>query len=289
MEQVIWGQTFTRAKWNNHVSHLPQLPELIQQLLPHEQLMMIAGQFGIGKTMELLHLMFCFSYDGKWHGLEVEPNPVLYITWEGDPQKLKLRMDIIEAQYIHLGQKYPWYIRMEPKRIPLNTEEGHKKLAEIVNELNPRPKVVLLDPFKRAVNGNYSNSIIADAWIEGAQTVARDNHFGIITANHTNKITYRHNDPPDALSSDKVKGAGDLLDGVNASILIAEEKGDKRITRSDGFSKVVWTVMGTVIKVLKARDSPADFPLLQVSFSRQSLKLDGQEWVVASNGSITVV
>lgn len=287
--QMIWGQTFTKSKWENHISHLPQLPELIQQLLPHNQLMMIAGQFGVGKTMELLHLMFSFSYGSKWHGLEVEASPVLYITWEGDPQKLKLRMDIIEAQYLYLGWKYPWYIRLEPKRIPLNLEEGREKLIRIANEVDPKPRVVLLDPFKRTVTKNYSNPDVADAWIEGAGHVARDSHFAIITSNHTNKITYHHNDPPDVLSSDKVKGAADLLDGVSASMIIAEEKGNKRMTRADGYSKVVWAMMGTMIKVLKAKDSTAEFPLLQVSFNRQLLKLDGQEWLVAANGNITAV
>ncbi len=41
--------------------------------------------------------------------------------------------------------------------------------------------------------------------------------------------------------------------------------------------------------VLKAKDSTAEFPLLQVSFNRQLLKLDGQEWLVAANGNITAV
>ena len=60
-------------KWRNHISHLVKEEELIQQLLLPGQIMIIAGRAGIGKTNELLHLCYCFSYGVKWHGLEIFP------------------------------------------------------------------------------------------------------------------------------------------------------------------------------------------------------------------------
>ena len=277
---MIWGETLMKGKWENHTSHLVAGIPLIEQLLPEKQLMMIAGQFGVGKTMELLHLMCCFSYGSRWHGLRVKPCVPIYITWEGTPEGIDKRKKIIETQYESLGLKFPWYIRMQPKKISLNTPTGRDMLRNIVSELSPKPNVILLDPFKRTVQGNYSNPVVADDWIESANSLAQEIGAAIITSNHTNKVIYRKDSPPDTLGSDKVKGAQDLLDGVAASILIAEEKGYKRVSREDGYAKTQWAHFSTIIKVLKAREATMEFPLLEVEFNRTLLRLFGEKWKV---------
>jgi len=262
---------------------LPKRPELIEQLLPYNSLMMVAGQFQVGKTSELLHLMHCFAYGSTWHGLQVEPAVAFYLTWEGTPKNLGSRIEKIAAQYEHLPMCYPWYIRMEPRKIHFNTAEGRARLATLMRDLNPKPTVLLIDPFKRTVAGNYSLPEVADGWIIGADTICHELDCAIIISAHTNKIIYRKDNPPDELDASRVKGAGDLLDGVSASLLIAEEKGYKSIKRPDGYYKTTWTSFGHVIKVLKARDATSEFPLLRVQLNRDLLRFWGEKWVIVDN------
>ena len=278
---MIWDTTLRIDGLSNHLSHIPVQEELIQQLLLPKQLMMVAGQFGIGKTNELLHLSHCFASGGSWHGLEIRPSVCLYMIWEGDPRKIGERIKIIETQYAQ--RICSSFIRFVSKKIPLNTAQGRENLSRIVSDLKPKPEIILMDPFKRTVSGDYTKPGGADLWIEGANEVAKALEVAIITSNHTNKIVYRSNSTPDELSADRVKGAGDLLDGVDAAILLAEEKVNRRVTVEGGYSKVVWSLLGFVIKVLKARDAIASFPLLKVTFSREKLRFVGEKWVIKDN------
>jgi RecA-family ATPase len=278
-------------EWQKKVDGVPSSPDLIQELLAPQQVMVAVGRHGIGKTNDLLHLFHKFEYGGDYHGLKVMPCPVLYVLWEGDPLKINKRLDLINVRYAANGNKLcPGYFKMKTTKMALNTDAGRNELKSMVGKLNPRPTVVILDPFKRTINGDYSKPPIADSWIQGVVALARDENTAIIASAHTNKITYRKSEAEDTLGADKVKGAGDLLDGVSSAIMIAEEVGSKREKVTDPikgeFSVVRWATLSILIKVLKARDAISDFPLLRVKFDHDKLRFVGQEWVVNKDGTI---
>jgi len=281
-------------EWQKKADSIANSPDLIDQLLSPQQLMLEVGKHGIGKTNDLLQLFHKFSYGGRWHGLKVTPCPVLYIGWEGEPKKMSQRLDIINLQYLPKNEPlFPRYFKMLTKKLPLNIPAGRDTFLKMIDKLNPKPLVTILDPFKRTVQGNYSKPEIADAWIEGVSILARGCNMAFITGAHTNKITYRRSEGEDSLGADKVKGAGDLLDGVSSAIMIAEEVGSKREKVTDPikgeYSVVKWATLSIVIKVLKARDAIADMPLLKVKFNHEELRFSGQEWVVNKDGTIVEV
>lgn len=281
-----------KDRWRNEVSNMTNSPDdVIQELLSVQQLMLLAAEKGLGKTCEFLNLQYCLGYGGMWHGLKVAPCPNLYLGWEGNPKKIGIRLDKIGQQYIGRNKLHPCYFKMMPHKIPLDTLAGRNELKNMVKELKPEPRVILLDPFKRTVSPGYSRPEIGDAWIEGASQVCRDISITIICAAHTNKLTYtkgREEDFTDA----KIKGCGDILDGMNAIVMIGEEKGSRRTKEIDDkgeeYSKVVWAVLSRIIKVTKAKDASGEVPMLRVKFDRERLIHSGQEWVVNKDYTITV-
>ena len=282
------------AGWMDMVSLMPNTPDIIEQLLSPQQIMLLCGQFQIGKTNELLHLYFSFIHEGcQWHGLEIAPCPVLYIGWEGNPRKVANRLNKIKAQYKDKREVYPGYFKMIDHKVNLNTVAGREEYVAIISKLTPKPSVILLDPFKRTVQGNYSIPDVAESWIVGASSIARDSNTSIIAAHHTNKIVYQRGQSEDTLSADKVKGAKDLLDGVNSALLFGEERGSRRVKdkrEGEEYSKVVWATLNNVIKVLKAKDADVqtELPMLKVNFNRQQLRLTGQRWEI-SEGNVRLV
>ena len=278
------------GKWMKEVKQMTNTPDIIEQLLSPQQTMLLCGQFQIGKTNELFHLFLSFQHEGcKWHGLIVTPCPVLYLGWEGHPKKISERLEKVKPQY-KKTQVCPGYFKMIDHKLPLNTQVGRDEYKKMIESVNPKPTVVLLDPFKRTVLGNYSKPEVAEAWVEGIQQVEMNTGTTIILSHHTNKLVYHRGQPEDTLVADKVKGAGDLLDGVNSAILFGEEKGNRRekqTVRGEEYSKIKWIIFNNVIKVLKAKDAQVELPMLKVSFNRQRLRLAGQEWVVNKDGTIS--
>lgn len=278
-------------RWESEVEAMPNSPDIIQQILAPEQTMFLCGEFQIGKTNELFHLLNGFSHEGcYWHGLKITPCPALYIGWEGHPKKTLERLDKIGKQYASKAEVCASYFKMLGHNLPLNTQEGREEYKSLVAKLNPKPTVVLLDPFKRTVKGNYSIPHVAQSWIEGTSALELETGIAIIAGHHTNKITYIRNQPEDTLSASKVKGAGDLLDGVNSAILFGEERGNRQekiMVNGEEFKKTKWITFNKVIKVLKAKDAHVGLPMLKVKFNRNLLRLAGQEWVVNQDGTIT--
>lgn len=273
--------------WKNLVKILPNQADLIEELLAPAQLMLIAGRFGIGKTNELFHLLFSFAYGGTFHGLQINPAPILYIGWEGHPKKIAERLSVIEALYNRSREKvYHPYIKMMDVSLPLDILEGQDKLLGLINDLNPIPQVILLDPFKRTIRGDYLRPKDADEWIKGATQVAVTGNTAIIASIHTRKLLFTMSQPEDQLSADRVKGASDLLDGVSSSILYAEIRGSKRVKEKDDYVRTEWATLGTAIKVLKAKDAHAEFPLLKVKLDHKNLRLAGKQWVIEENKNI---
>lgn len=289
LHDLFKARAISGNQWIALVNTLQNTPDLIQELLAPAQLMLIAGQFGIGKTNELFHLMFSFAYSGTYHGLNVRAAPVLYIGWEGHPKKIEARLSVIEDIHSDGHERiYPWYIQMRNAKLPLDTTRGQMELREIVARLDPPPQVILLDPFKRTIAGDYLRPRDADEWIRGASELAITLNTAIIASIHTRKIIYMLSQPEDQLGADRIKGAGDLLDGVSCSILYAEIKGSKRI-KEDDYSRVEWASLGTAIKVVKAKDAHAELPLLRVNLNRQKLQLAGKCWVIEErDGTVQV-
>jgi len=279
-------------KWESEVEAMPNSPDIIEQILSPGQTMLLNGEFQIGKTNELFHLLNGFTHEGcYWHGLKIEPCPALYIGWEGHPKKILERLDKIRKQYDSKTEVCPGYFKMIGHSLYLNTEEGREEYKNIVAKLNPKPAVVLLDPLKRTVKGNYSIPHVAQSWIEGVSALELETGITIIAGHHTNKITYIRNQPEDTLSSSKVKGAQDLLDGVNSAILFGKERGntqEKKWVDGKEYKKTTWITFNKVIKAIKAKDAHAEIPMLKVDFNRNLLRLAGQEWVVNQDGTITV-
>jgi len=61
--------------------------------------LIIAGNTGIGKSWETMHLAFRFFLGHKWHGLMCRQLLPIYITTELTERQMKRRLDKLAPQY----------------------------------------------------------------------------------------------------------------------------------------------------------------------------------------------
>jgi hypothetical protein len=148
--------------------HLPRPIEIIEGFAWSGCLTVLVSESGIGKTFVLFDAAAAVSDDVSWHGREVRPGSVLYLSFEGDALGVRLRaLTEIGHRLEHL-----YVVRASDPISPRLTRDGEERsvgeitvvaaLEGLVHELDTtkRPPITLLviDTVRASLSGSEDSS-----------------------------------------------------------------------------------------------------------------------------------
>jgi hypothetical protein len=262
----------TLAQFREQVHSLKSEDDLIQDILPNSpsDYLMICGRPGIGKTNEILHMGFCLATGTKWYSHPCKRCRVGYIAFEGAQTKLLGRLDKLCMTYpeAEIGDYFKLN-RVMPFKL---TGDGIKDFERYASGLD----VVILDPIKYCIAGDYTKSGDANAFLSILKELAVKLHVVPILIHHVRKPDKRVQVKPADLMFE-VKGAGDYVEGAN-TVLLMERARQTRGT--DG--KFGSHSEDAVLHFCKVKDSPAEMLPLKLRLDRETLlfkqQIDTEEY-----------
>jgi hypothetical protein len=256
----------------NAVSNLPPCDELIEGILPKNQVMLIAGDPWQGKSLEIQRLGCAFGAGASYHGLRVAKCRALYLTWEGSTEGVKERFAKIVKD---LRPEIPPIIKLLNEPMPLNKPLGKDQFYTFLSELKKQYNItiVLIDSFPYTFNGNPRHDEDIQRWWEALQDIAKKLDLTFIIVWELTKLIFSGNSEPEMFSLERLKTAHTTAYKVNTVVAIGELK---KVVR--GKEKAEWTSIGHRIVILKAKDSKGSFDPLAVTLNRDTLCWNGQRW-----------
>jgi RecA-family ATPase len=274
MKQPIESQELI-DRFDNNVEN-----DLIEQVLPRTGYLIIGGSTGDGKTNEMLHLWYAFAskYQADYHGINVRQCPPLYINLEDDDVKLGKRLKVIKPQY---------KLAFEPKillmpSLYLDTQDGIDELREIVKNLRKdkyNVGVIILDSLKYTVSGDYCKPQVAKRYTDNLKNLSKELKVAFILTHHTRKLVYYQGKSEDLLSSDRLKGAKEIIDHAEGAFLYAI---DNTVKCEKGTTK---RIKKTTLVPVKTRHAECELEMtqLELTFSREKLCWNGQKYSIKGN------
>ena len=198
------------------VKSRPQVKDRIEQLLPAgPEYMLVCGRTGLGKTNLLLQLAMCLTTGSHFLGFKVEPCGVAYIGFEGTQDKLNERLAKIQVNFPKCKHQFRPNI-LPPMKV--NTRQGQGEFLKLVEPLKGAVGVVLLDPVKYMVSGDYIKPDIVRQFTTALREVITSLGMNAIVSHHIRKKDPRGRIEPGDL--DQVKGAADYVEAANTVLLL---------------------------------------------------------------------
>lgn len=252
--------------------------DAIDQILSKGGYAIFGAERDAGKTNEALHLLLNFASKngGNFHGLAVEPSHVLYINFEDNPDKIGDRCEIIKKQYPK--RAYEPELLFEASMY-LDTKEGQKQLTKLVLDYRAMGydvRVVVMDSLKFTCAGNYLLPNKALEWVKAVKALAKALEISFVFMHHTRKLVYHQGNTEDLYSADRLKGAGELIDHSDCTLLYAV---DNRVVKEGG--RTYRTKSETLVPI-RHRNAIVDLKAcpLVMEFDRDKLCWNGQHWQV---------
>lgn len=198
-------------EWITNEESKPVTEDLIQELLADgNEMMLLAGRTGMGKTNLVLHLAYCLATGIPFFGLECKKTTVGYLGFEGTPNKMADRLKKIAGNFPDPGDNLRFH--MSP---PLILE---KKLDEF-EALVKGCRVIILDPLRYLVGGNFCKPVVATAFLYLLRTELIKLRATAIICHHIKKPNQASLVEPGDLY--EMKGATEYVDEA-ASVLMLE-------------------------------------------------------------------
>jgi hypothetical protein len=237
----------------------PQTDDLIQDLLPDssQAYMLICGRSGIGKTFLALNILYCLATGTPFLSHKTKTCNVGYLSMEGSDVKILKRFDTLSVSYPNAENQVHWH---HTTAITL-TDGGCEKMAEIITGLD----VVIIDPLRPLVPGDYTTPKDASAFLKRLQTLQNDTHTSIILVHHIRKPDKRIKIQPEDLQFE-VKGASEYVEAA-ATVLLLERAPQPK----DGFGKFLPISDCRLLHFSKVKDAPTDLKPVTLQFERETM------------------
>lgn len=198
----------------------------IVQILAKGTTLIMAGNVGIGKSWESVHLAFQFRLGGKWQGLQCRQLMPLYLNLEFTPNQMQKRVQKLAKAY------FKDIYSLEEIRIvadkggnyKLNTEEGRNNLFTLLRQDKMRPpEVIILDPLSLFVDGKIEQ-VDWNKEIEPVLNEIKTEFNCSIILNHNfRKAVHIYGHSEDSFAPDRLKGVSDLIDRADTILMFVAE------------------------------------------------------------------
>lgn len=237
----------------------PPSDDIIKDLLPNSTTayMLICGRAGIGKTNLALDLGFCIATGTKFFSLPTKQKTVGYLSFEGGKRQIAKRFEKLRQTFGSPGDYLRWEHSLP---IKLNTK-GVEKLIEVITGL----EVVIIDPLRPLVLGDWMKPADASTFLENLRTVQNETGTTIILIHHIRKPDRKARVLPEDLQFE-VKGATEYVDGA-ATILLLDRPRHSR----DNTGRFSSNPDDRILYFPKVKDAPTEFQPLNLRFDRDKL------------------
>ncbi|MFC1892797.1 AAA family ATPase [Chloroflexota bacterium] len=255
------------------VSNLPPSEDIIEEILPKNEVALICGDPWQGKSLELQTLLWCFSSGESYHGLKVEKCEALYITWEGSTKGIVKRLEYISygLKAIGVDKGIEPQVKLVSGPTPLNTTAGYDAFCSILDGANKngKVKVVLIDSAPYTMSRNTGSSEVVNYWWSKLQSIISQYDITpIFSWEFVKEIIFDARLKEQTFSLWRLKTASTTAYKANTVLAIGELK--DLVQRK-------WTSLGTKLAVLKSKDS-SRFEPLSVKLT-PIMTFTGQHWV----------
>jgi hypothetical protein len=196
---------------------------LVPDLLPMNELILLAASPRAGKSLLAMHLAHCVASGQNFLDRPVTQGNVIYVQCEDSETKTKQRAI---AQGWGEGLPIHWLDRFKLSELP--------ELIELCNELDPR--LIVLDTLSRVRDdGNSESSAEMSRVLEPLQELARDMNCCIVPIHHTGKIKIDSADTPDVF--DTIRGSSAIRATCRGTLVLAADDRCYRLCAENGYAK----------------------------------------------------
>lgn len=193
----------------------------IEQLMGQGTTLIIAGNVGIGKSWETMHLAFQFRLGGKWHGLPTRQLMPIYINLELTDKQLQRRIKKIAPQYDNARDIN--FIDAKGINLRLNTPTGKDNLLQLLRSFNQQFGVIILDPLALFIDGEMQK-VDWNNKVEPVLTELKKEFNCSLVINHNfRKRIQLLGHSEDMFAPDRLKGVSDIIDRVDNIVVFISE------------------------------------------------------------------
>jgi hypothetical protein len=242
--------------------------------------LIIAGNVGIGKSWETMHLAFQFRLGGKWHGLPCRKLMPIYVNLELTERQMRKRIKKLAPLYPDIRDIN--FVDAKGANYRLNTTLGRENLFQLLRGFKQQFGIIILDPLALFVDGELQK-VNWNGEVEPVLTVMKKEFgCGIVINHNFRKRVQLLGHTEDLFAPDRLKGVSDIIDRAdNIVVLISESQ-----PRKDADGKSVRIEITKWIHAAKTRD--AEMELLphrvRLDYSRAMLvPEDGLGWLPYGN------
>lgn len=193
----------------------------IEQLMAQGTTLIIAGNVGIGKSWETMHLAFQFRLGGTWHGLQCRQLAPIYVGLESTENQMQRRIRKIASIYPDVRDIN--FVAGKGNDYRLNTQSGKGNLFALLGRYGQNFGVVILDPLALFIEGKLEK-VDWNGEVEPVLTEIKQEFDCSIILNHNfrKKIQiYGHSE--DMFAPDRLKGVSDLIDRADNIVIFVSE------------------------------------------------------------------
>lgn len=244
--------------WLKKVRDEPRVQDLIEEILSGPpSFLLLAGRPGIGKTNMALQIGFSLATGTPFLGFRTAKVRVAYLGFEGSKEKLA---DRIEKMSLNFPRPIPLF---HLDIIPPFKFKGDNIIQ--IEEAARGCQVMIIDPLKYLVPGNYIQPSDALAFLTDVRNYMKRNTASFIFCHHIRKPNLNSLlEPGDLFES---KGATDYAEAATSVLLLEREK--QKHNPTGGFAKV--DPDNTILYFSKTRDALGALDPLSLHFDRQRL------------------
>jgi len=203
-------------EWRENVRQTPPPRDIVEDILSDtNEVSVIVGRSGIGKTNFCNQLGHCLATGYDFIGQKVlTKSSVAYMGFEVDKHQFEKRTAILEK---HIPSSPLLWVDTPAQffKLDKNTEANFRKAVK-------SGKVVIIDPVRYIVPGDYLDPKVVTEFMQRLQQVMRDNDSLAIIVLYFKKLDNRSPQEPDDLWN--IKGATEWGDMASTVMMLERTK-----------------------------------------------------------------
>ncbi len=193
-------------------------PSIIENILPAQpgEYILLSGRTGIGKSILMLHLLYCIGTGKPFFGFECRETKVGLLIMEGDRANLQDRIQKVKAQY------------PDTDNVALDLRLDTKPLEKFIDYYKATFRgcqVVMLDNLRQVSTSERLKNEYASRWIDSFHKFLKElGAVGILTHHVKKPNSNSLIEPGDVY---ELKGASEYVDDATTVILLERQRQER--------------------------------------------------------------